>query len=46
MEELQQDIAASQSEGTDPALEAGEEAARQQLDAAAQQMEETFRNGN
>ena len=46
MEQLQQDIAASQSEGTDPALKAGEEAARRQLDAAAQQMEETFRNGN
>lgn len=40
-EQLQQQVEAAQSAGaaTDPALEAGEEAARQQLDAAAGQLD-------
>ena len=45
--ELQQQIAATQSSGTesDPVLDAGEEAARQNLDRASQQMNEML-NGN
>lgn len=45
--ELQQQIAAAQSSGTgsDPVLDAGEEAARQNLDRASQQMNEML-NGN
>lgn len=45
--ELQQQIAAAQSSGTgsDPVLDAGEEAARQDLDRASQQMNEML-NGN
>lgn len=45
--ELQQQIEAAQSSGTgsDPVLDAGEEAARQNLDRASQQMNETL-NGN
>ena len=43
--QLQQQIDAAQSSGsagTDPALDAGEEAARQQLDAAAEQLDSYF----
>lgn len=45
--QLQQQIEAAQSSGTgsDPVLDAGEEAARQNLDRASQQMNETL-NGN